>query len=343
MYVNKELKQTPSSTTNTYLVHLPPHLLPFSINNREEHEKTKKKMHLPPAKHQLISIITLLLTLLVLLPQRTSAWGSLGHRTVAYLASMHFSSGSNTFSNTLLNGQDISEAALFADKVRHMPAFAYSAGWHFIDARDSPPTACGVNMTRDCGGGCVVSAIANHTARVADGRLDRFHRGQSLRFMIHFFGDVHQPLHTEAEGRGGNDIPVVFDGVHTNLHSVWDTLIPRKHAGGPLGGGADAEMAFAWAWATRLYHGEAGGGGARVEEECLGDAAACALEWAREANSFVCSYVMADGYKDQDLNGTYYDGAVTIIDDLVGKAGRRLAAWINAMTEDASMGLHTQL
>lgn len=285
----------------------------------------------------LISLTAVLFVIPILLPL-TTAWGSLGHRTVAYLASMHFTTRSNTFTNTLLNGQDISEAALFPDKVRHMPQFAYSAGWHFIDARDSPPRICGINMTRDCimeEGGCVVSAIANHTGRVADPELARFYRGQSLRFMMHFFGDVHQPLHTEAEGRGGNDIPVVFDGVHTNLHSAWDTLIPRKHAGGA--GSGDIEMAAAWAWATRLYRDD----GPPVEQECLSDAAQCALEWASEANSFVCSYVMADGFKDRDLNGSYYDGAVPIIDDLVGKAGRRLAAWINTMTDDALL-LQTQ-
>lgn len=276
--------------------------------------------------------ILLTITIATLLTPPTTAWGSLGHRTVAYLASMHFTPQSHRFTNTLLNGQDISEAALFPDKVRHMPQFAYSAGWHFIDARDSPPTACGINMTRDClvaEGGCVVSAIANHTGRVADAGLDRFYRGQSLRFMMHFFGDVHQPLHTEAEGRGGNDIPVVLDGARTNLHSAWDTLIPKKHAGGAGGGGADSEMEAAWVWATRLYREDDG-----QEKECVSDAAKCALEWASEANSFVCSYVMADGYKDRDLNGTYYDGAVPIIDDLVGKAGRRLAAWINAISGD---------
>lgn len=290
-------------------------------------------MHIPAAP-------TLLLIIPLLAPV-TTAWGSLGHRTVAYLASMHFTAQSNSLTNTLLHGQDISEAALFPDKVRHMPGFAYSAGWHFIDARDSPPTQCGINMTRDClaaDGGCVVSAIANHTARVADPTLDRFFRGQSLRFMMHFFGDVHQPLHTEAEGRGGNDIPVVLDGVHTNLHSVWDTAIPKKHAGGPVGGGVEGEMDAAWAWATRLY-------GVRDSldgTECVSDAAACALEWASEANSYVCSYVMADGYKDSDLNGTYYDGAVPIIDDLVGKAGRRLAVWINAISADGNLALRTQ-
>jgi hypothetical protein len=183
-------------------------------------------------------------------------------------------------------------------------------------------------MTRDClEEGCVVSAIANHTARVADENLPRFFRGQSLRFMMHFFGDVHQPLHTEAEGRGGNDIPVLFNGSHTNLHSVWDTLIPKKHAGG------EDELEAAWNWAQALYSEQPLG-------ECVDDAASCALQWASESNAYVCSYVMADGFADVDLGDLYYDGAVPIVDDLVAKAGRRLAAWINAMTQGT---LHTQL
>jgi hypothetical protein len=134
-------------------------------------------------------LFTILFTLTLLPLPLASAWGSLGHRTVAYLASLYFTPESNVFTNTLLNGQDISEAALFPDKVRHMPAFAYTAGWHYIDAQDDPPHQCGINITRDClpkDGGCVVSAIANHTARVANASLPRFYRGQSLRFMMHF-------------------------------------------------------------------------------------------------------------------------------------------------------------
>lgn len=280
----------------------------------------------------LTALLPLPLSLLLVLPfiPAATAWGGLGHRTVAYLASMYFTTESNHFTNTLLNNQDISTAALFADKVRHMPQFAYSANWHFIDAHDHPPQQCGINMTRDCiaaDGGCVVSAIANQTSRVADQTLSRVDRGQSLRFMLHFFGDIHQPLHTEAEGRGGNDIFVTFDGKRVNLHSLWDALIPNKHAGADAG--VD-EIDAAWNWASRLFQ-ELGHGG--LEAECLDDAVDCALEWAGEANAHVCDYVMKDGFRSGDLNGTYYDGAVPIIDELIGKAGRRLAAWVNHITD----------
>jgi hypothetical protein len=271
------------------------------------------------------------------------AWGSLGHRTVAYLASLYLTPEATKFTNRLLNGQDISEAALFPDKIAHLPIFAYTRAWHYIDAADDPPRLCTINMTRDClaTSGCVVSAIANHTARVLDPSLPRFLQAQSLRFVLHFIGDIHQPLHTEKEDRGGNGIEVVFDGRRTNLHSVWDSLMPNKYRkrdewwpGPPGDPRREREEEASFLWAKELFDsdGEAGD----VSGECVSDAAECALEWAQEANGYVCSYVLRDdveGVQAGDLGGEYYDGAVEILDEQVRNGGRRLAAWLNLMAE----------
>lgn len=51
----------------------------------------------------------------------------------------------------------------------------------------------------------------------------------ALRFMVHLFGDAHQPLHLTGRARGGNDIWIRFEGRKAKLHSVWDTLIIDKH------------------------------------------------------------------------------------------------------------------
>lgn len=48
-------------------------------------------------------------------------------------------------------------------------------------------------------------------------------RRQSLEFLIHFIGDITQPLHNDAEALGGNQISVLWNGAKTNLHSAWDT------------------------------------------------------------------------------------------------------------------------
>jgi S1/P1 Nuclease len=277
-----------------------------------------------------------LLTLSSLIPS-SLCWGSLGHRTVAYLASEYLTPSANTYVITLLNSQDISEAALFPDKVRHMPLFNYTAGWHYIDARDDPPRQCGVNIQRDCAmkGGCIVSAIANQTARIMNETTTPADKGQALRFLLHFFGDIHQPLHTEAEGRGGNDIEVRFGRKHTNLHSIWDTDILKKHAGE-----GDDEKANALAWAKKLHAADPNHEGSLAAEcQDLGKAAECSLAWADEANQWICDYVLKDdvaGVENKDLSKKYYDGAVPIVELLIGKAGRRLAAWVNALAMNAS-------
>ena len=95
--------------------------------------------------------------------QLATCWGTLGHRTIAYLAQRYFTAETTTYVNDLLNGEDIADAALWADEIKRTPAGAGTAGWHFIDSKDDPPRTCSVSFNRDCepDQGCVVSAIIN--------------------------------------------------------------------------------------------------------------------------------------------------------------------------------------
>lgn len=67
------------------------------------------------------------------------------------------------------------------------------------------------------------------------------------------------------------------------------------------------------------------------------DAKGTALEWATDANTFVCSKVMPDGASaltsSADLYPTYYDGVIDTIQLQVAKAGYRLAKWLDAIAE----------
>jgi hypothetical protein len=51
------------------------------------------------------------------------------------------------------------------------------------------------------------------------------HSWESFRFILHFLGDVHQPMHLTSRERGGNGDPVLWEGRRTNLHSLWDGLL----------------------------------------------------------------------------------------------------------------------
>ena len=46
----------------------------------------------------------------------------------------------------------------------------------------------------------------------------------ALKFLVHFFGDLTQPLHVCGRDEGGNLDKVQFEHRHSvNFHSIWDT------------------------------------------------------------------------------------------------------------------------
>ncbi|KAK4611823.1 Nuclease S1 [Fulvia fulva] len=180
-------------------------------------------------------MLSLPLTLLAIAPS-AYAWGSLGHETVAYIASHYVKSHTKTWAQDILNDNTTSylaSVATWADSYRYTAAGAFSAPFHYIDAEDNPPSSCSVDYDRDCGTqGCSVSAIANYTTRVQSAELPDEEVNVALKFLVHFLGDSTQPLHDEAYEVGGNDVDVTFDDTDTNLHHIWDTNMPEKLRGG---------------------------------------------------------------------------------------------------------------
>jgi hypothetical protein len=55
---------------------------------------------------------------------------------------------------------------------------------------------------------------------------------EALKWVVHFVGDIHQPLHAEDDGDSvGNDVRLTYFGKPTNLHAIWDGGI-IEHATG---------------------------------------------------------------------------------------------------------------
>ncbi|KAI9651654.1 MAG: hypothetical protein M1831_000557 [Alyxoria varia] len=265
-----------------------------------------------------------------------SAWGSVGHQAVAFIAQNFVSDETRAWAQGILKNDSDSylvDVAIWADSYKSTDEGSFSSPFHYIDANDKPPESCGVQYARDCGEeGCVVSAIANYTQRVQDSRLSDENTEKALKFLVHFIGDVVQPLHDEALERGGNGIDVMFDGKETNLHSLWDTgMIEKLIGGGDL---SDAEQ-----WAQDLveeiktgdYKDDAADwiAGADIE-----DAKGTALSWAVDGNKFICSTVLVggqDAVEEGDLAGDYYKSAIPVFTEQVAKGGYRLAAWLNLL------------
>ena len=295
------------------------------------------------------------LALALLLSSGANAWGTLGHATVAAIANNYLTSGAQTWVTARLGqGVTMPSVASWADSFRYTSGGRFSAPYQyafsathrslwfqlildhsFIDAADSPPTSCSVDLARDCGrGGCVVSAIANYTARVQDTTLSPEDQKEALEFLIHFIGDITQPLHDEAEQIGGNGIKVTWDSKPTNLHHCWDTQMVEKAAGGTnTTGTLDT---FSQTLIARIDSGSYSTQKASwVSCADITTASDCALTWAQDANAFNCQYVLKQDETGAELDGDYYTGAEPIIEVQIAKAGYRLGAWLNALAAAA--------
>ncbi|KAK1996446.1 S1/P1 nuclease [Colletotrichum falcatum] len=278
------------------------------------------------------------------------AWGAMGHATIAYVATNFVAPETKAYMQQLLGDATddyLAGVASWADSYRYTAEGAFSSAFHYIDALDDPPHACGVDLERDCGpSGCIVSAHANYTRRLLETSLDAEQRRVAAKMVIHFTGDIGQPLHCENLEVGGNGIPVEFDGAATNLHAAWDTNIPQSIAGGEgEGGGSTSVLAVAKAWAATLSEAiEAGefraaAGGPWTSGLDLADPEAVALAWATESNGFVCTVVMPEGQaavEGRDIGGAYTTNAQPTVSMQVAKQGYRLAKWLDAIVAEVA-------
>jgi hypothetical protein len=120
----------------------------------------------------------------------------------------------------LLGTESLEEASFWADEYRH--DHPETGPWHYIDI---PLGDSRIDMERECPNGqCVIGKTEEFLAVLKDPRADLAAKVEALKFVIHFVGDLHQPLHCEDDGdKGGNARHVMFDGHPDDLHWVWDT------------------------------------------------------------------------------------------------------------------------
>lgn len=174
------------------------------------------------------SVVARACLLSLILASPAGAWAPEGHRIVAAVAERHLSPEARAQVNELLKGHSLASVSSWADQVRRTRPETYN--WHFVDI---PLEMSQYEATRDCRssprGDCVVAAINRGVETLKDARVTGPARVQALMFLVHFVGDIHQPLHASegvtANGtpdRGGNLIAVNFYGHVSNLHRVWD-------------------------------------------------------------------------------------------------------------------------
>lgn len=180
-------------------------------------------------------------SLLVSLP--VLAWGPEGHETVGLIAEQHLTPEARAAVDTILAGEHLGDlrVSCWADFIRGNKqmgrVYPNNNRWHYLDlAVDGTNT----ELVTSPDGQDVVSQVERWTRELANPEATPELRRDALRFLVHFMGDMHQPLHCGDRGgdRGGNLVPVTsFQGAHfaidlnsagedrPNLHRTWDEYL----------------------------------------------------------------------------------------------------------------------
>lgn len=145
-------------------------------------------------------------------------WGGDGHALVASIAQTLLTNESLIFVRNHLPWYTVGNISMLASWPDYIiypdtnPVDYLNWQWskqlHYVNTRD---WSCVYDREQDCDWNntrtCVDGSIQNYTQRLAESQEDNIQREQALKFLVHFVGDVHQPLHGGFRGdEGGNTI-----------------------------------------------------------------------------------------------------------------------------------------
>jgi hypothetical protein len=259
-------------------------------------------------KKHFLSIISFLFIAVGLL-----SWGVTGHRTVGKIAEKHLTPAARAAVQELLGSETLADVSTWADEVRGKPEYQQTGPWHYINL----PLGLSYEEFRSRVEGMseanVYTALQQQEKQVTDAAVPREKKVEALKFIVHFVGDLHQPMHvSRAEDKGGNTIQLNYNGSGTNLHSVWDSeLIDR------LGLGYE-QLAEKVDQAGPAQIGE-------WQKDPM-------IKWIWE--SYVLSsklYAEVDEMKSRAIDDSYYTAHIAIVEQRLEQAGIRLAGVLNSL------------
>lgn len=155
------------------------------------------------------------------------AWGQTGHRVVGLVAERHLSKKARKRINQILQDNSLAEVSTWMDDIRSDPIYNYTADWHWVTIPDNLTYEQSAKNPK----GDVVMKIEELAAALKSKKLSTEKEQESLKFLIHLVGDLHQPLHVGGkDDSGGNAVKVQWFGQPSNLHRVWDSdMIDSKN------------------------------------------------------------------------------------------------------------------
>lgn len=189
-----------------------------------------------------------LLVVLILSSAPAFAWWEYGHQTVARIAWLESAprtragvvrllARSHLLETPTCPARTIAEASYWPDCIKTLgDRFSYASPWHYQNVDICRPFELSVPC-RD--GNCVSAQIERQKRLLADRSLPARERVMALAFLVHFMGDLHQPMHAGDHGDlGGNRLAVSYGAIagRTNLHFAWDGYLAERSISTPPAG-----------------------------------------------------------------------------------------------------------
>ncbi|GAA0326144.1 S1/P1 nuclease [Sphingomonas oligophenolica] len=208
-------------------------------------------------------------TIVTVVPAPVFAWGSEGHILVAAIARSRLTPETVAKIDAILaqdhdtlTPPDMLSRSTWADAWRGA-GHRETAEWHFVDVElghpdfdaacyghPAPATPPSTGPAQDC----IVDKVAQFAQELGARDTPPAERILALKYVLHFVGDLHQPLHVaDNHDRGGNCVHIALGGQRTvNLHSYWDTVVVSELGSdardilGKLESGITSDQAAAW-------------------------------------------------------------------------------------------------
>ncbi len=187
--------------------------------------------------------------LAALVPSPALAWWEYGHETVAKIALQQVRPRTRSRIAALLRydraletatcpARTIEQASVWPDCIKGLKErFSYTFAWHYQNVDICKP----FDLKTPCAdGNCVSAQVTRNAKLLSDKSLPPRERLMALAFLVHFVGDLHQPLHAgDRSDRGGNDQKAsygAFAGSRLNIHGIWDGYLAERAISTPPSG-----------------------------------------------------------------------------------------------------------
>lgn len=247
-----------------------------------------------------------------------TSFGSVGHRSVGKIAENNLTPKAKSAVETLLGNETLAGVSTWADEVRSQPEYRSTASWHFLNLPLGLDYKQFEGQVEGMNNGNVYSALINAEHDLINPAITREKKIEALKFLVHFVGDMHQPMHiSSAEDKGGNTIQLNYNGKGTNLHSLWDSKLVDKQG---------------------LTFEQIAEGAKPSNKQVAQWQKGPQLKWAWESYQISSKlYAEVDTMKSRSINEEYYKRHMPIINLRIQQAGIRLAAILNEIFKGGSV------